>query len=172
MNSNPKISIIAAMSKNRAIGLDGGLPWKLAIPADWENLHRVTRGKKMIMGRKTYQDEHKVTNDAGNIVITSNPNFKVEAGYEIAKNLTEALEKCKNQQEIFVIGGEKIFEEALPMAHKLVLTMVNADFEGDTFFPKFDENDFIITQKKDFNIGEGTPFPMTIITYERKENVD
>lgn len=171
MTHKPRISIIAALSENRAIGLNGGLPWKMAIPVDWENLHRETKGKKMIMGRKTYQDEHQVTNDAGNIVITSDSNLNVTEGYKLAKSFEEAIEMCRDEAEIYVIGGEKIFEMALPLAQKLVLTFVHDTFEGDTFFPDFDENDFTITQKNEYKCGEGTPFPLSIITFERKINL-
>ncbi|RYU96278.1 dihydrofolate reductase [Emticicia agri] len=163
----PIISLIAAMSKNRAIGLHNALPWK-PIPADWDNLKKVTNGKKMIMGRKSYDNPHRIWSDAGNYIITRQPDYEAEEGFEVVSSLEEALEKCADQKEVFVLGGEEIFRLAIPMADKIYLTLVHAFFEGDTFFPTFDENDFDTIERKEFKIGENTPYDISILTYQRK----
>lgn len=163
----PKISLIAAMSHNWVIGYQNQLPWK-PIAEDWENLHLVTAGKKMIMGRKSYESPHRVFSALGNIVITSNPAYKVDSGFEIAANLTEALRIYVSEEEIFILGGEQVFKEAITIADKIHLTIVHQDFIGDTFFPKFPEDDFEILQRTDFQKDKENGLPFSIIVYQRK----
>ncbi len=160
------ISLIAAMSENRAIGLKNQLPWE-PIKADWDNLKAITKGCKMIMGRKSYDNPHRVWSEVGNYVITRQKDYQVEEAFEVVNSLEEALEKCKNEAEVYILGGEEIFKMAIPHADKIVLTIVHQIFEGDAFFPEFDMNDFKITEKKGFSIGEDTPYPISIITYRR-----
>lgn len=162
-----KISLIAAMSQNRAIGYENALPWSEPIPVDWENLYQVTAGKKMIMGRKSYDNPHRVWSAAGNFVVTRQEKYQVETGFEVVKSLEDALEKCQNEEEVFVIGGEEIFRIALPLAHKIVLTLVYQDFKGDAFFPEFNEAEFEITEKKTYKAGNQTPYDLEILTMER-----
>ncbi len=164
----PIISLIAAMSQNRAIGLNNALPWT-PIPADWENLKAVTKEKKMIMGRKSYDNPHRIWSDIGNFVITRQKDYVVDKGFEVVYSLEIALEKCKNDDEVFVLGGEEIFKLALPIADKIYLTIVHETFEGDAFFPVFDENLFEIIEKKDFKTGKNTPYNISILTYLRKD---
>ena len=163
----PIISIIAAMSLNRAIGLNNALPWE-SIPADWDNLKKVTQGKKMIMGRKSYDSPHRLWSEAGNYVLSHQKDYKVEKGFEVVGSLEEALERCKDVEEVFILGGQEIFRKSLAIADKLYLTIVHEFFEGDTFFPTFDENDFDIVERKDFKAGENTPYDISILTYQRK----
>lgn len=163
----PIISLIAAMSENRAIGLNNALPWE-SIPADWDNLKEVTRGRKMIMGRKSYDSPHRLWSEVGNYVITRQDNYEVDEGFEVVRRLEEAIEKCADQEEVFVLGGEEIFKLAIPMADKIFLTIVHQVFDADAFFPKFDENEFEIVERKEFRAGENTPYDISILTYWRK----
>ncbi len=163
----PIISLIAAMSENRAIGLNNALPWE-SIPADWDNLKKVTQGKKMIMGRKSYDSPHRLWSEAGNYVITRQQDYVVDPGFEVVGNLEEALKRCADQEEVFVLGGEEIFKLAIPMADKIYLTIVHQVFDADTFFPEFDENEFDIIDTKEFNVGENTPYDISILIYRRK----
>ncbi|CAH0997994.1 Dihydrofolate reductase [Emticicia aquatica] len=167
MNKKPIISLIAAMSQNRAIGLNNALPWT-PIPADWDNLKLVTQGKRMIMGRKSYDNPHRIWSDVGNFVITRQKDYQVDNGFEVADSLATAFKKCVNDDEVFVLGGEEIFRLALPFADKIFLTIVHENFEGDTFFPIFDETVFDIIAQKEFKRGENTPYDITILTYARK----
>ena len=163
----PKISIIAAMSQNRAIGFKGSLPWPEPIPADWEHLKKVTKGKKMIMGRRSYEDKHRVSSEAGNFVLSSKENLQLEDNFRHVSSLEEALKLCKNEDEVFVIGGEGLFESALPKCQTLYLTVVRQDFEGDTFFPEFEHLNFIQSRVQAFQKGVQSPYPMEIITYTK-----
>jgi len=164
----PIISLIAAMSENRAIGLNNALPWQ-SIPADWDNLKRVTQGKKMIMGRKSYDSPHRLWSAVGNYVITRQQDYVVDPGFEVVRSLEEALERSVDQEEVFVLGGEEIFKLAIPMADKIYLTIVHQVFDADTFFPKFDESEFDIVDHLEFRAGENTPYDISILTYWRKQ---
>ena len=162
------ISLIAAMSLNRAIGLNNALPWT-PIVADWDNLKEVTKEKKMIMGRKSYDNPHRIWSEVGNFVITRQPNYVVDKGFEVVNSLETAFEKTKNDEEVFVLGGEEIFRLAIPFADKIYLTIVHEIFEGDAFFPDFDESFFDIIEQKEFKIGENTPYNISILTYQRRK---
>ncbi len=163
----PIISLIAAMSENRAIGLNNALPWA-SIPADWDNLKKVTQGCKMIMGRKSYDSPHRLWSTAGNYVLTHQKDYVVDEGFEVVASLEEALERCKDEKEVFILGGQEIFRTSLSIADRLYLTIVHEVFEGDTFFPTFDEKDFNLVERKEFKAGENTPYDISILTYQRK----
>ena len=163
----PIISLIAAMSLNRAIGLNNALPWT-PIAADWDNLKEVTKGKKMIMGRKSYDNPHRIWSVVGNYVITRQTNYVADEGFEVVDSLETAFEKCQSDDEVFVLGGEEIFRLSIPFADKIYLTLVHETFEGDAFFPEFDENEFNITERKEFSAGQNTPYDISILTYQRK----
>ena len=163
----PCISLIAAISQNRAIGLNNALPWT-PIPADWDNLKEVTKGKRMIMGRKSYDNPHRIWSEVGNFVITRQADYVVDEGFDVVGSLETAFEKCKNDDEVFVLGGEEIFRLAIPLADKIYLTLVHETFEGDAFFPDFDTSLFDIIEQKEFKIGENTPYNISIFTYQRK----
>jgi dihydrofolate reductase len=162
-----KISLIAAMSLNRAIGKQGQLPWQ-HIPADWGNLFSVTAGKKMIMGRKSYESPQRIWSKEGNIVITRQADYVIDEGFMIANSVHEALDIYRNEDEVFVLGGEEIFRQTLVFADFIYLTIVQEFFEGDAFFPEFNEKDFEIIEQKDFAIGENTPYDISILIYRRK----
>ena len=144
-----KISLIAAMSENRAIGLAGRLPWP-HLPNDWANFFRVTAGCRMIMGRKSYDTPDRLGSTVGNFVITRQADFPMDAGFERVASLAEALEKCQADNEVFVIGGEEIFRQALPLADCIHLTLVHDTFVGDAFFPEFDPKRFQLKSRQDF----------------------
>lgn len=131
------ISVIAAIGKNRELGKDNKLLWH--IPEDLKRFKHLTTGHVVIMGRKTFESLGKPLPNRINIVVTRNVTFKVEGG--ITKpSLEQAIDWAKRltrQDEIFVIGGGQIYQQALPLAHKLYLTVVNASFDADTFFPDY-----------------------------------
>jgi dihydrofolate reductase len=160
-----KISIMAAMSQNRVIGKEGRLPW-LHIPADWANLHRVCYGKPMIMGRKSYDTPDRVWSEAGNVVITRQLGYDVEEGFVVEHSLAEAIQRLSDYPEVFVIGGEEIFRQALPLVDTIHLTVVHQSFEGDAFFPTF-EDDFIEASRSDFKADGENLYDYSFLVYER-----
>ena len=125
------IAIVAALSRNRVIGRDGGLPWHL--PGDLRHFKELTSGGTVVMGRKTYEsipEKFRPLPNRRNLVLTRN-GFEAP-GAEIRHDLQEALE----EQDCFVIGGATIYAQALPFADRLYLTEIDAEIAGDAFFPE------------------------------------
>lgn len=162
-----RISIIAALGRNRAIGLKGRLPWS-SLPADKANLEAVTAGRKMIMGRKSYDTPDRVWSPKGNLVVTRQRDYAVEPGFETVPSFEDALARYADEEEIFVLGGEEIFREALPVADTLHLTRIHADFQADAFFPEFDEEQFIEISRRDHPADAEHAYAFTFLVYERK----
>ena len=130
------VSLLAAMAENRVIGRAGALPWHL--PDDLKRFRRLTLDHTVIMGRRTFDEIKRPLAYRRNVVITRNRSFAAQ-GVTVVPNLAEALALGATEQEVFVIGGGEIFGLALPRADRLYLTVVHAQVEGDTYFPKFDE---------------------------------
>lgn len=138
-----RISIIAAIGRNREIGKAGKLLWP--IMDDLRNFKTVTMGKPIIMGRKTFESIGRPLPGRKNIVITRSPSFSVE-GVVVTNSLSEALKAAQEAaqetgvEEIFVIGGGEIYQEALPLANHLYLTRIDAsEPEADAFFPEYEQ---------------------------------
>ncbi len=142
------LSLISAMSTNGVIGCDGKLPWHY--PSDLEYFKRVTLGKTVIMGRKTFEAEGmpKPLPKRRNIIVTRDTNYSTPHQVEIVHNLTEAYELCKEEEEVFVIGGSHLYSEVIQKVDKIYITIINKDYDGDTFFPKFDWNNFVVSKRK------------------------
>lgn len=130
------ISIIAAISRNGVIGKDGRIPWN--IPEDLAYFKKVTMEKTVIMGRKTYESIGKPLSGRQNIVVSSHNVFYGDNCITV-KSFSEALRKSSGS-EIFICGGYSLYKDALKLAQKLYLTEIDADFDGDTFFPYFDKD--------------------------------
>lgn len=158
----PEVSIIAAMSENRAIGRDNKLLWR--IPEDLKHFRELTTGHPVIMGRKTFESIGRALPQRINIVITKDESFQAE-GCVVCHSLTEAFEiaKTKEEDKIFVIGGGMVYQEAIGFVDKLYLTMVNGEFEGDTFFPDYSEFKRIISEQ----LGESGDIKFRFLELER-----
>jgi dihydrofolate reductase len=128
-----KLIIIAAIARNRVIGSNGKLPWH--IPEDLARFKQLTTGHVVIMGRKTFDSLENPLPNRTNIVITSN----VINGVKSYPSLAFALQAFKNEKEVFVIGGGRLYAEALKFADELRLTLVDRDVAGDTYFPPYQE---------------------------------
>ena len=131
------VSYIAAMSENRVIGNHNGVPWGKNQKADMKRFRDLTLGHTIIMGRITYEEFKKPLDNRLNIVITLTPSVN------LPNVLFKTFEETKhyiqdNDEELFVIGGQKIFELFLPYVEKIYLTEINAKYEGNVFFPEFD----------------------------------
>jgi dihydrofolate reductase len=140
------ISLIAAMAKNRTIGIRGHLPWHLK--KDLQYFKDQTLGKPIIMGRKTFQSfDEKPLPKRPHIVITRDRNYRPE-GVDICHNLESAIDLASMiSYEVMVIGGGEIYQAALKCCDKIYLTEVDIDIEGDTFFPEFDKKAFKETSR-------------------------
>ncbi len=136
------LSLIAAVARNRVIGKDNQLLWHL--PDDMRHFRETTRGKPVIMGRKTWEslpEKFRPLPGRLNIVVSRNPVYPAP-GATLAGSLQEAAEKAGNAQEVFVIGGAELYRQALPLADRLYLTEIAADFEGDATFPETSSEDW------------------------------
>ena len=157
------ISLIAAMGKNRVIGKDNSLPWKL--PEDMKRFKEITSGKPVIMGRKTFESIGRPLPNRLNIIITRDKNYKAE-GCIVVHSINEALKAAEGNSEVMIIGGEQIFREFLPMANRMYLTLIDEDFEGDAYFPEYNKNEW-----KEVHRGEhkNDNYKYAFVNLERKK---
>ena len=158
-----KIAIVVAMSRNRVIGRDNALPWHAS--EDLKRFKRITTGRPIIMGRKTYASIGRPLPKRLNIVITRDRNFHAD-GVVNAYSLEEALRLAQESMlgdEAMVIGGAQIFELMLPMTQVIHLTEIELDVEGDTFFPRLDPTEWR-EAARERNAG---PPPMSFVTLDR-----
>ena len=161
------ISLIVAVSQNDIIGAKNKLPWRL--PADLKRFKEITLGHSIIMGRKTFESIGKPLPGRTNIVVTSQKNFAC-CGALTAPSLEKALELCSDAEEAFVIGGASIYQQALPLADKIYLTLIHQDFEGDASFGPLDKKVWRETSREDFAPDQVTRFPYSFLTYVYSES--
>ena len=164
----PVISMIVAAASNNAIGKNNELLWNL--PADMKYFKNTTWAMPVIMGRKTFEALGKPLAGRYNIVITRNESFKPAGSVRVSsiESAVEAAEvMCTN--EIFIIGGGKIYEEAMPITNRIYLTRVHADLEGDTFFPQLKESEWQIVSTHDFYKDAKNAFDYTFEIWERRK---
>ncbi len=163
------ISIIAALARNRVIGKNNDLPWNL--PDDMKYFMQTTRHHYVIMGRKNYESiplKFRPLPQRVNIVITRQPRY-LAPGCTVLHSLTEALELANKagQTEVFVIGGAQIYREALPLAHRLYLTEIHAEVDGDTFFPEFNPAEWKEVQRLHHPADVRHAFAFDFVIYHR-----
>ena len=158
-------SLVVARARNGVIGRDNALPWRL--PADLAYFKRVTLGHPVIMGRRTWESIGKPLPCRHNIVVTRNPAYHAE-GATVVESLDAAWRAAGDVEEACVIGGTSLFAEALPIADRIHLTEVEADVEGDTWFPSFDRSQWtereVARQARD----ERHEYPFRIMVLERR----
>lgn len=139
------VSIIVAYSKNRVIGNKGKMPWKIKGEQLW--FKELTLNHTVIMGRKTYESIGKPLDNRLNIVVSSTLFFD-EDNLKTARSLNEAI-SLANSEEVFIIGGQQLYEEAITIADTLYITEIDIEVEGDTYFPEFNENNYVKTLIKE-----------------------
>jgi len=165
-----KISLVWAMAQNRVIGRNNQLPWYL--PEDLKYFKRITLGKPVIMGRKTFDSIGKPLPGRTNIVVTRNRDWSFE-GVRTVDSLEAARELCENQaivdgtEEAMIIGGAEIYRQAMPLADRLYLTEVHADVEGDVTFPEFDRSQWQEIAREDFEASGPNPYNYSFIILEK-----
>ena len=157
------ISLIVAMDKNRVIGNGGKIPWHL--PADFAYFKATTLGHPVIMGRATFESIGRPLPGRKNIVLTRGE--FTHDGVDVAHSLDEAQSLADGDSEIFVIGGAKVYAEALPIADKLYITFVEGDFIGDTFFPEVDWLLWREVKSENREADEKNPHAMRFAVFER-----
>jgi dihydrofolate reductase len=158
-------SLVVAMARNRVIGRNNALPWRL--PAELAHFKRVTMGHPIIMGRKTYESIGKPLPGRMNIVVSRNRGF-VAPGCTVVDSLDRAYAAAGDADEVSIIGGTSLFEAALPAADCIHLTEVDADVEGDTWFPEFDRSQWRETQIDRHGADERHAYAFRILQLERR----
>jgi dihydrofolate reductase len=158
-HSGPRIYLLAAVAANGIIGANGQLPWHL--PEDLKHFKRLTMGHPIIMGRKTWESLKGPLPGRDNIVVTSRPGYEAP-GAAVANSLEAALALCLDESVVFVIGGARLFAESLSLAAGLVMTEIDRDFEGDTWFPDYDRSRWRESQRERHVAADGMKFDFVL----------
>lgn len=138
------ITLIAAMTADRVIGISGKMPWHL--PSELQHFKQATMHKSIVMGRKTWESIGRPLPGRQNIVVSGSAGLRIE-GCEVAHSLEDALARS-NSDEVMIIGGGDLYRQALPIANRMILTFVEGEVEGDTFFPAWDPEDWGLVTKR------------------------
>jgi dihydrofolate reductase len=159
-----ELALITAMDDNRLIGRDNALPWHL--PADFAFFKRTTMGKPVIMGRKTWESIGRPLPGRRNLVVTRNTDYPAGGG-EICNSIGQALERCREAPEAFLIGGSSLYRQALEqgLARILWITHVHGQFEGDAWFPEIDPLQWKEVWREERPADEANPYPLSFVKY-------
>ncbi|HKI06711.1 MAG TPA: dihydrofolate reductase [Thermoanaerobaculia bacterium] len=166
-----KVCLIAAMGSNRAIGIDGGLPWRL--PADLKRFKALTLGHILVMGRKTFESIGRPLPGRTTIVVTRQEGYAPE-GVLVADSFYDAMAQAlvideSEDDRVFVAGGEEIFRQSLGMAEEVYLTLIHQDFPADTFFPDFEGPGWRLAEREDHKATARTPLSYSFLVFERAQ---
>jgi dihydrofolate reductase len=160
-----KISLIVAMAKNRVIGNQGAMPWHLS--ADLKKFKKITMGSPIIMGRKTYQSIGRPLPNRINLIISRDKDYLVD-GCLVFNDINYALmQACQLANEVFIIGGSTLYEALLPVADNLYITQIHQEFTGDTWFPIFDNNEWIEVAREDIHDDASVNFSYSFLQLVR-----
>jgi dihydrofolate reductase len=160
-----RISLVVAMAANRVIGRDNGLPWHL--PADLQHFKRITMGKPILMGRRTWESIGRPLPGRTSIVITRDAGYSAP-GCVVVHTIEAALQAAADcGDEAMVIGGAEFYRQVLPRANTLYLTRIHADFEGDTLFPELDESEWREVERSDCEPDGKNPYRYSFIRLDR-----
>jgi len=167
-----RLAMIAAQSRNRVIGINNKLPWYL--PEDLKYFKRVTLGKPIVMGRKTFESIGRPLPGRTNIVITRDPSWdhpgvRVVHGLDEGVELAESLALIDGVDEAVVIGGAEIYGLCLPRAERLYLTQVHAEISGDAFFPELEAAEWQEMAREDFAADGPNPYDYSFIVLDRAD---
>lgn len=159
------IALIVAMDEARVIGKNNALPWHL--PADLKHFKQLTMGKPIIMGRKTFESIGKPLPGRTNIIITRDTQYQVD-NCRVVHSLKEAFSAAEGADEVMIIGGSQLFEQALPVAERIYLTEIHARFEGDTCFPELMQGEWREISRHTHAPDDRNHYPYSFIVLERQ----
>ncbi len=160
----PRVSVIAALARNRVIGIENRLPWRL--PEDLAHFKALTLGHPILMGRKTFESLGRPLPGRTNIVITRNPDYRPE-GCRVAGSIAAALALCADENEVFFIGGAELYAQTIPLADRLYLTEVDVEPQGDAWFPDYDTSAFREVSRESHTSEKGDRLRFDFVVYER-----
>lgn len=161
-----KLSMIAAMSSNRVIGIENKMPWHL--PEDFKWFRKHTLNKPILMGKNTFLSIGKPLPNRENLVLTNSESF-FHNGVDVFNSFDKAVEAHKNAPEIMIIGGAKVYQELIDKVDTLYLTKVNAYFEGDAFFPEIDKTKWKTIFTKTFKADDCNEYDLDFFIMDRVE---
>ena len=159
-----KLSLIVAMATNRTIGINNQMPWHLS--ADLKKFKKITMGQPIIMGRKTFESIGRPLPGRKNIIISHNPDYQ-QQGCLVFNDLDSALQICAESDEVFVIGGATLYETTLARADRLYITEIQQAFDGDTWFPEINHEQWREIAREEINDDNSVDFKYSFIVYER-----
>lgn len=167
--SQPQLCLVVAVADNGVIGHRNRLPWHL--PADLAHFKRITLGKPILMGRRTWESLPGLLPQRHHIVLTRDPDYRAE-GCTLVASLEEAIAAAGDAPELMVVGGAALFAQTLPLANRLYLTQVHAQAEGDIRFPTWDPADWQEISRVERAADERNPLPMTFLVLQRVHALD
>jgi dihydrofolate reductase len=159
------VSLVVAAAKNNVIGRDGELPWHL--PDDLRHFKRLTTGKPVIMGRRTFESIGSPLPDRHNIVMTRDPDYGA-ADCDVVTSVGDALKLAGDETEVMVIGGGQVYRDFLPRADRIYLTRVQAEIDGDTYFPEIDPSDWKMVSSEHHDADEKHAYAFEMMVFERR----
>ena len=165
MRPLPNLSIIAALSDNRVIGRDNRLPWHM--PADLAHFKRLTMGKPIIMGRRTWESLPGLLPHRTHVIVTRDREYAAQGGL-VVHSIQQALDLVGDADEMMVVGGANLYAQTLPLASRMYLTVLHARFEGDTVFPDYDEAEWREVERESHPADERNPHAYTFLDLERR----
>jgi len=163
--TQPLITLIVAVADSGVIGRDNSLPWHL--PEDLKRFKRLTMGKPIVMGRKTFESIGKPLPGRQNIVVTRDPNYRRE-GVTVVHDAEAALRAAGPVVEIMVIGGAELFGALLPRAGRIHLTRVHGNIPGDVMWPALDEREWSVVERESHSADDRHAWPMTFEVWEKR----
>jgi dihydrofolate reductase len=163
--TGPRITLILARARNGVIGRDNAMPWKIA--GEQAVFKRITMGHPIVMGRKTWESIGRPLPGRRSIVVTRNAAYAAP-GAEVVNSMDAAIALCAQAPEMFVIGGAELYRAALPIAHRMIITSIDADFDGDTFLPAPDPQVWHETAREPLPAQAPRDFAVDFVTYERR----
>jgi dihydrofolate reductase len=161
------ISFVVAMDRNRLIGKENQLPWHL--PADLAYFKKVTTGHTIVMGRKTYESIGRPLPNRKNVVLTRSEGYEA-GGCEVVHDIDDVLQMARKEEECFVIGGTEVFRLFWNDVWRLYVTYIDEAFDGDTYFPEIDAENWNVVSVEKGTIDEKNRYPHEFRIYERKKS--
>ena len=158
------ISLIAAMTNNRVIGLNNTMPWHL--PADLAHFKRKTSGKHVIMGRKTFESIGHALPNRTNIVLTRNKEWSA-SGVIVKACMDDAIQSAETDEEVIIIGGAALYQSALSKVDTMYLTFIDAEIAGDTFFPVWDKSLWREVERQSIPSCDKNPYACDFVTFKK-----
>lgn len=162
------LSLIVATTREGIIGKEGALAWR--IPKDLQYFKKVTMGKTMIMGRKTFESLPGMLPGRKHVVLTRNRDLSFPEGVEVLHDLEEVLKYRDLSEEVMIIGGGELFQHFMPYCEKLYITYVNKEFQGDTYFPLEKLTDFVEIHRETA-LDEHSGIELDFTVYQKKEEI-